>query len=209
MDSTYAVYLQAYVGGLAGYKFFMRDFRFSQKLQCNLLQGALYSFGANSCGTRTRGWHSNDHANCCLQIPLHALQGVASFISWLYRPRRAFSWDNLCAICWPCYLTLANGCYCCILWINISKCPSRRLCRSSCISGFVPFLLQLLTSMISKLPLVFYTFLELLKFYQCLLLQECSLWSGLCYIVASLSLYDEYSNDVLDMPEGSCFPRFW
>lgn len=37
--------------------------------------------------------------------------------------------------------------------------------------------------------------------------QECSLWCGLCYIVASLSIYDEYSNDVLDMPEGSCFPR--
>ncbi|KAL2500216.1 hypothetical protein Adt_25766 [Abeliophyllum distichum] len=37
--------------------------------------------------------------------------------------------------------------------------------------------------------------------------QECSIWFGLCYIVASLSIYDEYSNDVLDMPEGSCFPR--
>ncbi|GMP30177.1 hypothetical protein CsSME_00004958 [Camellia sinensis var. sinensis] len=37
--------------------------------------------------------------------------------------------------------------------------------------------------------------------------QESSLWFGLCYIVASLSIYDEYSNDVLDMPEGSCFPR--
>ncbi|KAK4483188.1 hypothetical protein RD792_010368 [Penstemon davidsonii] len=37
--------------------------------------------------------------------------------------------------------------------------------------------------------------------------QESSFWLGLCYIVASLSIYDEYSNDVLDMPEGSCFPR--
>ncbi|MCE5166508.1 hypothetical protein HAX54_020993, partial [Datura stramonium] len=37
--------------------------------------------------------------------------------------------------------------------------------------------------------------------------QEESFWLGLCYIVASLSIYDEYSNDVLDMPEGSCFPR--
>lgn len=37
--------------------------------------------------------------------------------------------------------------------------------------------------------------------------QESSLWFGLRYIVASLSIYDEYSNDVLDMPEGSCFPR--
>ncbi|KAL3829536.1 hypothetical protein ACJIZ3_018338 [Penstemon smallii] len=37
--------------------------------------------------------------------------------------------------------------------------------------------------------------------------QENSFWLGLCYIVASLSIYDEYSNDVLDMPEGSCFPR--
>ncbi|XP_009340850.2 uncharacterized membrane protein At3g27390 [Pyrus x bretschneideri] len=37
--------------------------------------------------------------------------------------------------------------------------------------------------------------------------QESSFWSGLCYIVASLAIYDEYSNDILDMPEGSCFPR--
>ncbi|XP_041007378.1 uncharacterized membrane protein At3g27390 [Juglans microcarpa x Juglans regia] len=37
--------------------------------------------------------------------------------------------------------------------------------------------------------------------------KESSLWFGLCYIVASLSIYDEYSNDVLDMPEGSIFPR--
>ncbi|XP_056696319.1 uncharacterized membrane protein At3g27390 isoform X1 [Spinacia oleracea] len=37
--------------------------------------------------------------------------------------------------------------------------------------------------------------------------KESSLMMGLHYIVAALSLYDEYSNDVLDMPEGSCFPR--
>ncbi|KAG6421767.1 hypothetical protein SASPL_118324 [Salvia splendens] len=37
--------------------------------------------------------------------------------------------------------------------------------------------------------------------------QESSIWLGLCYIVASVSMYDEYSNDVLDMPEGSLFPR--
>ncbi|KAF5746916.1 hypothetical protein HS088_TW06G01092 [Tripterygium wilfordii] len=37
--------------------------------------------------------------------------------------------------------------------------------------------------------------------------QESSFWFGLSYIVASLAIYDEYSNDILDMPEGSCFPR--
>ncbi|XP_061365848.1 uncharacterized membrane protein At3g27390-like [Gastrolobium bilobum] len=37
--------------------------------------------------------------------------------------------------------------------------------------------------------------------------QESSFLLGLRYIVAALSLYDEYSNDILDMPEGSCFPR--
>ncbi|XP_050234584.1 uncharacterized membrane protein At3g27390 [Mercurialis annua] len=37
--------------------------------------------------------------------------------------------------------------------------------------------------------------------------QESSFWYGLCYIVASWAIYDEYSNDILDMPEGSCFPR--
>ncbi|KAK1441179.1 hypothetical protein QVD17_07019 [Tagetes erecta] len=36
--------------------------------------------------------------------------------------------------------------------------------------------------------------------------QESSFYLGLSYIVAALSIYDEYSNDVLDMPEGSCFP---
>ncbi|GAB4847920.1 hypothetical protein Ancab_026980 [Ancistrocladus abbreviatus] len=37
--------------------------------------------------------------------------------------------------------------------------------------------------------------------------QESSLWFGLRYIVASLAIFDEYSNDILDMPEGTCFPR--
>ncbi|KAK1272318.1 hypothetical protein QJS04_geneDACA004206 [Acorus gramineus] len=37
--------------------------------------------------------------------------------------------------------------------------------------------------------------------------QESSVSMGLSYIIASLSMYDKYSNDVLDMPEGSCFPR--
>lgn len=41
------------------------------------------------------------------------------------------------------------------------------------------------------------------------LFQESSFWFGICYIIASLSIYDEYSNDVLDMPEGSCFARFY
>lgn len=37
--------------------------------------------------------------------------------------------------------------------------------------------------------------------------QESSIKMGLAYIVSSLSIYDEYSNDVLGMHEGSCFPR--
>ncbi|CAN1321889.1 Uncharacterized membrane protein At3g27390 [Linum perenne] len=37
--------------------------------------------------------------------------------------------------------------------------------------------------------------------------QESSFWFGLRYIAASLAIYDEYSNDILDLPEGSCFPR--
>ncbi|XP_028778555.1 uncharacterized membrane protein At3g27390 [Neltuma alba] len=37
--------------------------------------------------------------------------------------------------------------------------------------------------------------------------QESSILFGLRYIIAAMSIYDEYSNDILDMPEGSCFPR--
>jgi hypothetical protein len=39
-------------------------------------------------------------------------------------------------------------------------------------------------------------------------MQESSFKFGLRYVIAALSLYDEYSNDILDMPEGTCFPRF-
>nr|XP_009396933.1 PREDICTED: uncharacterized membrane protein At3g27390-like [Musa acuminata subsp. malaccensis] len=38
--------------------------------------------------------------------------------------------------------------------------------------------------------------------------QETSVKMGLAYIISSMSMFDEYSNDVLDMPEGSCFPRY-
>lgn len=31
---------------------------------------------------------------------------------------------------------------------------------------------------------------------------------GLCYVISSVSIFDEYTNDVLDMAPGSCFPRF-
>ncbi|KAG2384305.1 uncharacterized protein HKW66_Vig0149310 [Vigna angularis] len=37
--------------------------------------------------------------------------------------------------------------------------------------------------------------------------QESSFLFGLRYIVAAVSLYDEYSNDILDMKDGSFFPR--
>lgn len=37
--------------------------------------------------------------------------------------------------------------------------------------------------------------------------QESSLLMGLRYIVAAVGIYDDYSNDILDMPEGTCFPR--
>ncbi|KAJ8642776.1 hypothetical protein MRB53_004524 [Persea americana] len=37
--------------------------------------------------------------------------------------------------------------------------------------------------------------------------QESSIRMGLNYIIASMSIFDEYSNDMLDMREGSCFPR--
>ncbi|CAH8361048.1 unnamed protein product [Eruca vesicaria subsp. sativa] len=37
--------------------------------------------------------------------------------------------------------------------------------------------------------------------------QESSFYYGLCFVVASVSIYDEYSTDILDLPEGSCFPR--
>ncbi|CAN6273344.1 unnamed protein product [Urochloa humidicola] len=38
--------------------------------------------------------------------------------------------------------------------------------------------------------------------------QESSLFLGLSYVISSVSIFDEYTNDVLDMAPGSCFPRF-
>jgi len=38
--------------------------------------------------------------------------------------------------------------------------------------------------------------------------QESSLFLGLSYVISSVSIFDEYTNDVLDMAPGSCFPRY-
>ncbi|PUZ47699.1 hypothetical protein GQ55_7G187500 [Panicum hallii var. hallii] len=38
--------------------------------------------------------------------------------------------------------------------------------------------------------------------------QESSFIMGLAYVASSVSIFDEYTNDVLDMAAGSCFPRF-
>ncbi|KAG2566987.1 hypothetical protein PVAP13_7NG228000 [Panicum virgatum] len=37
--------------------------------------------------------------------------------------------------------------------------------------------------------------------------QESSFIMGLAYVASSVSIFDEYTNDVLDMAPGSCFPR--
>ncbi|KAH7689701.1 hypothetical protein IHE45_02G000600 [Dioscorea alata] len=37
--------------------------------------------------------------------------------------------------------------------------------------------------------------------------QENSMKSGLLYVIACISMFDEFTNDFLDMREGSCFPR--
>lgn len=37
--------------------------------------------------------------------------------------------------------------------------------------------------------------------------QETSVQRGLAYVIAAIGLFDEYSNDLLYMREGSCFPR--
>ncbi|KAL6899661.1 hypothetical protein ACP4OV_006319 [Aristida adscensionis] len=38
--------------------------------------------------------------------------------------------------------------------------------------------------------------------------QESSFFFGMSYVISSVSIFDEYTNDVLDMAPGSCFPRF-
>lgn len=32
--------------------------------------------------------------------------------------------------------------------------------------------------------------------------------SGLLYVITCISMFDEFTNDFLDMREGSCFPRY-
>ncbi|VAI46650.1 unnamed protein product [Triticum turgidum subsp. durum] len=57
-----------------------------------------------------------------------------------------------------------------------------------------------LASMISSVPLGAYAAI--------VVYQESSLFMGLSYAISSVSIFDEYTNDVLDMAPGSCFPRF-
>lgn len=57
-----------------------------------------------------------------------------------------------------------------------------------------------LASIISSVPLGVYAAI--------VVYQESSLLMGLFYVISSVSIFDEYTNDVLDMAQGSCFPRF-
>jgi hypothetical protein len=57
-----------------------------------------------------------------------------------------------------------------------------------------------LASVISSVPLGAYAAI--------VVYQESSLFMGLSYAISSVSIFDEYTNDVLDMAPGSCFPRF-
>ncbi|CAM0945398.1 unnamed protein product [Alopecurus aequalis] len=57
-----------------------------------------------------------------------------------------------------------------------------------------------LASIISSVPLGAYAAI--------VVYQESSLFMGLSYAISSVSIFDEYTNDVLDMAPGSCFPRF-
>lgn len=38
-------------------------------------------------------------------------------------------------------------------------------------------------------------------------MQEDSLRCGLAYVVSIVAMFDEYTNDVLNLNEGSCLPR--
>lgn len=57
-----------------------------------------------------------------------------------------------------------------------------------------------LASIISSIPLG--------AFAAVVVYQESSLIMGLNYVISSVAIFDEYTNDVLDMAPGSCFPRF-
>ncbi|XP_078172385.1 putative membrane protein At3g27390 isoform X3 [Carex rostrata] len=59
---------------------------------------------------------------------------------------------------------------------------------------------SVIASMLSSIPLGAYAAV--------VTYQESSIRLGLNYVISSLSIFDEYTNDVLDMPEGSCFPRY-
>ncbi|CAN6249118.1 unnamed protein product [Urochloa humidicola] len=65
-----------------------------------------------------------------------------------------------------------------------------------------PFAVEgaILASIISSIPLGAYGAV--------VAYQESSLIMGLAYVASSVSIFDEYTNDVLDMAPGSCFPRF-
>lgn len=47
-----------------------------------------------------------------------------------------------------------------------------------------------------------------LHFAHCLSMQEDSLQCGLAYVVSIVAMFDEYTNDVLNLNEGSCLPRY-
>jgi hypothetical protein len=138
--------------------------------------------------------------------------------------RRALSGDCLCAICWSCYSSLAICCSRSRSGIHTLQCPFRCLCCSCSLSGIVKFPLSFLCTDVKQCILSSHHLfskqfhlimsissfnLFLLKSWSLILFmsQESSLILGIAYVFSSVSIFDEYTNDVLDMAPGSCFPR--
>lgn len=146
-----------------------------------------------------------------MEKPLHAIQGLEEAARRLDWERRTILGDSMCSICWPCYHLMAFGCrgrrgrcYCLELLFGTLQ-------RSYCLSGLseIAFLIMSVNLGFDVVRNLYVDkFVLGLKFYLKRFFQEGSLQLGLAYIVAVVSLFDEYVNDLLALREGSCLPRY-
>lgn len=154
------------------------------------------------------------YSSCFVEKPIHAVQRLEEAFRRLNWQGRAILGDCVCSICRSCHHLMAFSCHWSCYSCSYLQLLPGTIQWHSCSPGLpeVSFLIicWVWIIILKSIEMRTVPFSVGMKFNlkRCINFQEDSLLMGLSYIVAVISLFDEYVNDLLYLREGSCLPRY-
>lgn len=146
--------------------------------------------------------YTNDKWGGSVEKPMHVVEGMAKIMRGPSRKGRTISGNGLCTFRWFGNCIMAACCH----WGSDSFIPLQFLfrfpCWTNCLSGNRKRFLW------SMLIYTWYANCNISLYALYNWVQEASFLMGLAYMISAIAIYDEYTNDLLYLREGSCLPRY-